>query len=455
MNSSQRTSANDTAPPLPYSAEAERSVLGGILLNEASLDTAVRTLTPEDFFLPENRLIFAHMVQLRDRRAPIDVATVVDSLQRTDDLNSAGGPAYLSSLADGLPQLAHISYYSEIVKDNSWRRLAIHRADSIQAAAFSHEEISEINKKFRDMADLMRPMSEWIPTISAKDFCSLKLQPSTYLVEGLIKCPAMLELFSWRGVGKTMFALGLCNAIASGSSFLKWSAPSATPALYIDGELDGDELQRRLSFLGAANNDKLKVLCCDMLDEPFPHLATARAQRIIEDRLGDARFLCLDNLSALAPSSNEQEGADWILIQAWLKSLKRQGISTAFLHHAGHAGHARGTTRREDLLDIVIELKHPADHKASEGLRLEINFNKTRRFLGALAEPLEASLTTGLDGQCLWTYRDLEDARVAQIVELKAAGKSWRQIEDATGIAKSTAQRLWNNTTAGKSDEAK
>jgi hypothetical protein len=167
--------------------------------------------------------------------------------------------------------------------------------------------------------------------------------------------------------------------------------------------------------------------------------------------LGEAKFLVLDNLSALAPSSNEEEGGHWILIQAWLKALKRRGISSMFLHHAGHAGHARGTTRREDLLDLVIELKHPSDHKASEGLRLEINFGKTRRYLGQLAEPLEASLTTSVDGDGLWTYRDLEDARLAQVVQLKASGKTWRQIEDETGVPKSTAQRLWNETTASKS----
>ena len=189
-----------------------------------------------------------------------------------------------------------------------------------------------------------------------------------------------------------------------------------------------------------------------MLEDPFPHLATARAQRIIEDRLGSARLLLLDNLSALAPSSNEEEAAHWILIQTWLKELKRQGISSKFLHHAGHAGWARGTTRREDLLDVVIELRRPKDYVASEGLRFEVHFTKTRGMLGHLAEPLEASLTTSLDGDCLWTYRDLEDARLAQVVTLKTAGKTWREIEQETGVPKSTAQRLWNNTTASKSE---
>jgi hypothetical protein len=449
MSSSR--AVNDTAPRMPHSVEAERSTLGGILLNEGSMDTAMQTLTPEDFFLRENAMVFAHMVKLRNQHAPIDMATVIDSLQRSGDLEAAGGAAYISSLPDGLPQRAHVEHYARIIKDDSWRRLAIHRAEAIQTAAFDHEDIAEINKRFRETAEVIRPAQEWIPTISAKDFCALNLEPSTYLIDGVIKHPSMNELFSWRGVGKTMFELALAHAVSSGSRFLKWQAPKATGVLYVDGELNSTDLQQRLSFLGAADNENLKLLCSDMLHDPFPHLATARAQRIIEDRLGDAHLLILDNLSALAPSSNEEEAAHWLLIQAWLKDLKRRGISSKFLHHAGHAGWARGTTRREDLLDVVIELRRPKDYAASEGLRFEVHFTKTRGMLGHLAEPMEVSLTTSLDGDSLWTWRDLEDARVAQITELKAAGKTWREIENATGVPKSTALRLWNDATASKS----
>ena len=445
MNS-RPTPHDEMAPPLPHSVQAERGVLGSILLNPSEFPPALDRLAPEDFFLPSHARIFAHMMELRRKHVAVDTITLVDALGRQGELEGVGGPGFISQLPDGLPRLSNIQHYIDIIKNDSCRRLAIHRSQAIMQAAFEREDVAEINRRFQETADLIRPSQQWVPTLSAKAFCTMKFSPRTYLLQGLIQDPSMTEIFSWRGVGKTMVALSMSHAVAAGGSFLKWTAPKATPVLYVDGELDVNTLQQRLSFLGAEHNENLKLLCLDLLDDPFPYLATARAQRIIEDKLGDARLLVLDNLSALAPASNEKEGEEWILIQTWLRNLKREGISTQFLHHAGHSGWARGTTRREDLLDVVMELKHPEDYKPSEGLRLEINFTKTRRYLGQLAEPLEASLTTDLDGNGLWSYRDLEDVRLAKVVELKAAGHSWRKIEELSGVPRSTAERLWRNS---------
>ena len=272
----------------------------------------------------------------------------------------------------------------------------------------------------------------------------MKVSARDFLLDGLLTARSKSEIFSWRGTGKTFCALSLGHAVATGGKFLKWQASRSRGVLFVDGELDAASLQGRLKAMGA-EDDKLRLLCADMQEAPFPNLATVRAQAIIEDALGDAELLILDNLSALAPSSNETEGEDWIAIQSWLLELRRRGIASLFLHHAGHGGWSRGTTRREDLLDLVIELRRPKDYVASEGLRFELVFTKTRGFIGAGAEPMEARLETDLDGKLMWTYRDLEDVRLAQIVEFKSAGKSWREIEAATGIPRSTAERLWKN----------
>jgi RimJ/RimL family protein N-acetyltransferase len=67
-------------------------------------------------------------------------------------------------------------------------------------------------------------------------------------------------------------------------------------------------------------------------------------------------------LSALCRVSEENEAGDWVPIQSWILSLRRRGITVLLLHHAGKSGAQRGTLRREDLLDVVIKLKHPADY---------------------------------------------------------------------------------------------
>lgn len=433
------------ASVMPNSLEAERSVLGTILLNESALTPVLQRLVPEDFFLSQNVRIFGHMMELHQKHVPIDVVTLLDSLERDGDLEAAGGAAYVSQLPAGLPRLSHVEHYAAIVRDDSRRRLTIHRTQAIMQAAFDRDDLAEINKRLTETAELIQSAAqEHVPTVNAKELCTMKLEPRTYLIDGLIKDRSMSEIFSWRGLGKTWLALSLGHAVGSGGKFLKWQAPKPSRVLFVDGELDADSLQQRLRLLGAADNENLELLSCDMLEDPFPHLATARAQRIIEDKLADARFLILDNLSALAPSSNEREAEEWILIQTWMGALKRQGISTLFLHHAGHAGHARGTTRREDLLDLVVELRRPKDYVASEGLRFEIHFTKTRAKMGASADPIEVRLTTDLDNKLIWNFHDLEDARLAQVVELRASGTAWRKIEEITGVPRSTAERIFN-----------
>src|SRR6202166_3478685 len=97
--------ASDTAleRPLPHNLEAERSILGAVLLDNHSLNAAVEKLRSADFFLPQHRQIFQRMIQLAEHQQAIDVVTLMDDLARRGELESAGGVAYLSQLADGLP----------------------------------------------------------------------------------------------------------------------------------------------------------------------------------------------------------------------------------------------------------------------------------------------------------------------------------------------------------------
>ena len=90
--------------PLPHNLEAERSILGAVLLDNHSLNAAVEKLRSEDFFLPQHRQIFQRMIQLAEHQQAIDVVTLMDDLARRGELDSAGGVAYLSQLADGLPR---------------------------------------------------------------------------------------------------------------------------------------------------------------------------------------------------------------------------------------------------------------------------------------------------------------------------------------------------------------
>jgi len=90
---------------LPNNLEAERSILGAILLDDKALHLVVETLRKEDFYLESHRHIFGKMLDLASRAKAIDLITLKDELQRTSDLERAGGAAYIAGLTDGLPGL--------------------------------------------------------------------------------------------------------------------------------------------------------------------------------------------------------------------------------------------------------------------------------------------------------------------------------------------------------------
>jgi replicative DNA helicase len=131
--------ASDTTleRPLPHNIEAERSILGAVLLDNHALNAAVERLKSEDFFLPQHRHIFERMVQLGEKQQGIDTITLMEDLARSGELEAAGGVAYLSQLADGLPRVTNVDHYARIVKEKAILRALIYSASVIQEQALA------------------------------------------------------------------------------------------------------------------------------------------------------------------------------------------------------------------------------------------------------------------------------------------------------------------------------
>src|SRR5947209_16735366 len=112
--------------PLPNNLDAERSVLGAILLDNHVLNTAVETLRPEDFFLDQHRQVFTQMIALGESQQAIDLVTLTEELNRKGELEASGGAPYLASLADGMLKVSNIEHYARIVKEKAILRKLIH-----------------------------------------------------------------------------------------------------------------------------------------------------------------------------------------------------------------------------------------------------------------------------------------------------------------------------------------
>ncbi len=142
---------------LPSNLEAERSILGAILLDDKAIFTVLESLKVDDFYLESHRRIFGKMITLTSNARAIDIITLKDELQRSEELESAGGPAYLASLTDGLPRAVNIEHYAQIVKEKATLRRLIQISNEIMMRSYQSEEsageiLSDVEKAIFELA---------------------------------------------------------------------------------------------------------------------------------------------------------------------------------------------------------------------------------------------------------------------------------------------------------------
>jgi len=129
---------------LPHNLEAERSVLGAILVHNDAFNLAAQVIDSGDFYRDAHRRIFDRMVALNERHDAIDFVTLKEELSRSGELDEVGGPAYVASLADGVPRATNVEYYARIVKEKSTLRNLIYAANKIVTNAYEAEQESDL-----------------------------------------------------------------------------------------------------------------------------------------------------------------------------------------------------------------------------------------------------------------------------------------------------------------------
>ncbi|MEE4660819.1 MAG: replicative DNA helicase [Halieaceae bacterium] len=144
---------------LPHSIEAERSVLGGLLLSGDNWDAVAELVTHSDFYRADHRVIYRHMARLADTSQPIDPVTVADALNASGELENAGGFAYLAELAESTPSASNIRAYATVVRDRSALRHLIQAAQDIADSGYhpegrtSDELIDEAERKIMQISE--------------------------------------------------------------------------------------------------------------------------------------------------------------------------------------------------------------------------------------------------------------------------------------------------------------
>lgn len=222
--------------PLPQNVEAERSVLGAILLDNATLDVAAAKLKPADFFHDHHRRIYESMIRMNagERRLPIDLVSLTDVLHATGELQSAGGPSYIAQLMDGVPHVSNVEHYCRIVKEKAVLRELVFAAHAVQQQALEgEEEAADIIERAEMLLAQIAEGRSTAQLLPLKDLVTDNLQQIerfltserslSGLSSGYVQLDAVLcglqpgnviVLAARPSVGKTAFALNIAENVA-------------------------------------------------------------------------------------------------------------------------------------------------------------------------------------------------------------------------------------------------
>lgn len=251
--------------PLPSSDDAERIVLGAIIVDNDLIVEAVDTLAVEDFYTPRNRMIYKAMLKLFAKSERSDAILISEELKKVGQLESIGGIVAITSLTHGIPHFTHLSDYTKVIKDKAIARNLVKRCNQIQQDALSEEyDSSELldkaehnifalrqgdKSKARSIIDLMPERLLEIKKIKESGKNILGLKTDYALLDKMlsgIQPKKNIIIAARPSMGKSALALNIVDGITKHN-------PEAV-VIYFSLEMSGQELTDRL-LCGKADID--------------------------------------------------------------------------------------------------------------------------------------------------------------------------------------------------------
>ncbi len=293
----------------PHSIEAEQSVLGGVLLDNAAWEKIGDVLREEDFYRHDHRLIWQHLAKLLERNQPADVLTLQDALRSTGKLEEAGGLSYLNALASGTPSAANARRYAEIVRDRAVLRRLISVSDDIATTALNPQgrdtrqildeaeskvfQISEDGSRgragFQDLQSVLAQVVERVDDLYNRENPNdITGVPTGFtdldrMTSGM-QPGDMIILAARPSVGKTAFALNICEHVA---------IDQGMPVAVFSMEMGATQLAMRL-VCSVGRIDQQRLRTGRLTEDDWPRLTSAI------QKMQDAN-LFIDETPALNP----------------------------------------------------------------------------------------------------------------------------------------------------------
>jgi len=267
-------------------------------------------------------------------------------------------------------------------------------------------------------------------------------------------CEQSIDLITgWRGVGKTWLAMCLLDAVSRGDNFGPWETRTSVPCLYLEGEMAAQDVRERLDALNPDQDRQNPLFVysdayANSLGLPRANLLSEKwrttMKRVLTTR--KIKLWVVDNIASLTGGIDENSKKDWDPINQWLLELRFAGISTMLLHHTNKTGGQRGTSAREDNIDVSITLKRPFDYTAEDGARFIVSFQKARvatRDLSAIGDT-QFQLSQDENGGLLWTWGNVRKETRIEVLKLFDEGLKNQDIVTTLNIDKGYVSRIKN-----------
>ena len=378
---------------LPASIDAERSILGAILLDNHAYNEAAEKLHADDFALDSHRRIFARMAELIDAGRAVDIVTLAEELGRRKEVESVGGVAYLASLTEGLPRRISIEEYVRIVKDKSLLRQLINICSSaitraadqseealevLNAAESSLLEVTErgITRGFAGIPEIVRDSFGTIDNLykEGREVTGLATHFDEFdrMTSGLQKSELII-IAARPSMGKTAWAINIAQnaAVMGGSTVAVFSLEMSKESLLrrmlaSQALVDSQKIQK--GFLLREDQQKLTIALEKLVeakifidDTPGISLTEMRAKaRRLRQMSGGLDLIVIDYLQLMTGSTGgpgakkyENRTQEVSAVSRGLKALAKElNVPVVALSQLSRASEQRGGDKKPMLSDL-------------------------------------------------------------------------------------------------------
>ncbi len=342
--------------PLPNNQEAEMAVLGGMLLNEHGLYTALSLLESSDFSVNKNKIIFSAISELARQEKAVNEFSLLDYLKNTKSLESVDGFKYIDELANFVPTSEAITHFCQIVKEKSVLRKLIHLTNQINKKTWeetespetlietAQHEIYEIGLDFQNQKgqsvygpqEISQKALATATTFKENPEKSKGIETGFPTLDVAIRGLKDINIVSAStGIGKTAFALNLA---------IHLGVHQGTPTLYINHEMNIEELLVRIqgilsgvpirNILTGQYNENYTFQkiehCCKILKDSNLHITDNKSKNINAINClirkyktqHNTQVVILDYLGEIDPDSISTNETDYETYGRWVQTLK-------------------------------------------------------------------------------------------------------------------------------------